>query len=121
MNRLNEDVIDCINSIEDPEDCAILGDEDMENALIDSDTEELPYDDYEDTDDDDIDLNQDFTGDIADLDIEGIDADDIIAAERDIAHDPFEDDELIDIAMNTDDGIDVAADDLDEDDDMSEI
>lgn len=93
MNRLNEDVIDCINSIEDPEDCAILGDEDMENALIDSDTEELP-------DDDDIDLNQDFTGDIADLDIEGIDADDIIAAERDIAHDPFEDDELIDVATN---------------------
>ena len=45
MNRLNEDVIDCINSIEDPEDCAILGDEDMENALIDSDTEELPDDD----------------------------------------------------------------------------
>ena len=99
MNRLNEDVIDCINSIEDPEDCAILGDEDMENALIDSDTEELPDDDYEDTDDD-IDLNQDFTGDIADLDIEGIDADDIIAAERDIAHDPFEDDELIDAATN---------------------
>ena len=51
-NRLNEDVIDCINSIEDPEDCAILGDEDMENALIDSDTEELPDDDYEDTDED---------------------------------------------------------------------
>lgn len=101
MNRLNEDVIDCINSIEDPEDCAILGDEDMENALIDSDTEELPDDDdYEDTDNDDIDLNQDFTGDIADLDIEGIDADDIIAAERDIAHDPFEDDELIDAATN---------------------
>ncbi len=101
MNRLNEDVIDCINSIEDPEDCAILGDEDMENALIDSDTEELPDDDdCEDTDDDDIDLNQDFTGDIADLDIEGIDADDIIAAERDIAHDSFEDDELIDVATN---------------------
>ena len=30
-------------------------------------------------------------------------------------------DELIDIAMNTDDGIDVAADDLDDDDDISEI
>lgn len=107
MNRLNEDVIDCINSIEDPEDCAILGDEDMENALIDSDTEELP--------DDDIDLNQDFTGDIADLDIEGIDADDIIAAERDIAHDPFEDDELIDAATNGGDDDDIFLDDDDED------
>ena len=105
MNRLNEDVIDCINSIEDPEDCAILGDEDMENALIDSDTEELP------DDDDDIDLNQDFTGDIADLDIEGIDADDIIAAERDIAHDPFEDDELIDAATNGGDDNDIFLDD----------
>ena len=105
MNRLNEDVIDCINSIEDPEDCAILGDEDMENALIDSDTEELP------DDDDDIDLNQDFTGDIADLDIEGIDADDIIAAERDIAHDPFEDDELIDAATNGGDDDDIFLDD----------
>lgn len=112
MNRLNEDVIDCINSIEDPEDCAILGDEDMENALIDSDTEDLPDDgDYEDTDDDDIDLNQDFTGDIADLDIEGIDADDIIAAERDIAHDPFEDDELIDAATNGGDDDDIFLDD----------
>lgn len=110
MNRLNEDVIDCINSIEDPEDCAILGDEDMENALIDSDTEELPNDgDYED--DNDIDLNQDFTGDIADLDIEGIDADDIIAAERDIAHDPFEDDELIDAATNGGDDDDIFLDD----------
>lgn len=107
MNRLNEDVIDCINSIEDPEDCAILGDEDMENALIDSDTEELP------DDDDDIDLNQDFTGDIADLDIEGIDADDIIAAERDIAHDPFEDDELIDAATNGGDDDDIFLDDED--------
>lgn len=105
MNRLNEDVIDCINSIEDPEDCAILGDEDMENALIDSDTEKLP------DDDDDIDLNQDFTGDIADLDIEGIDADDIIAAERDIAHDPFEDDELIDAATNGGDDDDIFLDD----------
>lgn len=115
MNRLNEDVIDCINSIEDPEDCAILGDEDMENALIDSDTEELPDDnDYEDTDDD-IDLNQDFAGDIADLDIEGIDADDIIAAERDIAHDPFEDDELIDAATNGGDDDDIFLDDNDED------
>lgn len=110
MNRLNEDVIDCINSIEDPEDCAILGDEDMENALIDSDTEDFPDDeDYED--DDDIDLNQDFTGDIADLDIEGIDADDIIAAERDIAHDPFEDDELIDAATNGGDDDDIFLDD----------
>lgn len=115
MNRLNEDVIDCINSIEDPEDCAILGDEDMENALIDSDTEEFPDDsDYEDTDDD-IDLNQDFTGDIADLDIEGIDADDIIAAERDIAHDPFEDDELIDAATNGGDDDSIFLDDDDED------
>lgn len=110
MNRLNEDVIDCINSIEDPEDCVILGDEDMENALIDSDTEDLPDDeDYED--DDDIDLNQDFTGDIADLDIEGIDADDIIAAERDIAHDPFEEDELIDTATNGGDDDDIFLDD----------
>lgn len=116
MNRLNEDVIDCINPIEDPEDCAILGDEDMENALIDSDTEELPDDDdYDDIDDDDIDLNQDFTGDIADLDIEGVDADDIIAAERDIAHDPFEDDELIDAATNGGDDDDIFLDDDDED------
>ena len=112
MNRLNEDVIDCINSIEDPEDCAILGDEDMENALIDFDTEELPDDDEcENTDDDDIDPNQDFTEDIADLDIEGIDADDIIAAERDIAHDPFEDDELIDAATNGGDDDDIFLDD----------
>lgn len=111
MNRLNEDVIDCINSIEDPEDCAILGDEDMENALIDSDTEELPDND----DDDDIDLDQDFTGDIADLDIEGVDADDIIAAERDIAHDPFEDDELIDAATNGGDDDSIFLDDDDED------
>ena len=120
MNRLNEDVIDCINSIEDPEDCAILGDEDMENALIDSDTEELPDDDdCEDTDDDDIDLNQDFAGDIADLDIEGIEASMvayegvIIAAERDIAHDPFEDDELIDAATNGGDDDDIFLDDED--------
>ena len=114
MNRLNEDVIDCINSIEDPEDCAILGDEDMENALIDSDTEELPDDD-DDIDDDDIDLDQDFTGDIADLGIEGVDADDIIAAERDIAHDPFEDDELIDAATNGGDDDSIFLDDDDED------
>jgi len=118
MTRLNEDVIDCMNSIDDPEDCAILGDEDMENALLDSDSEEIPDNDDEDLGDEDIDFDQDFTGDLADLDIEGVDADDIIAAERDIAHDPFEDDELIDAATNGGDDDSIF---LDDDDDIDEI
>ena len=83
---------------------------------------DISDDDLVDDDEDiPVDTNQDYSGDMIDLDIEGADADEIIAAERDIATDPFEDDELIDIAMNTDDGIDVAADDLDDDDDISEI
>ena len=119
---IDPEVFDCVNSIEDPEDFAILDDESVEDALDDIESEGISDDDLVDDDEDiPVDTNQDYSGDMIDLDIEGADADEIIAAERDIAADPFEDDELIDIAMNTDDGIDVAADDLDDDDDISEI
>lgn len=119
---IDPEVFDCVNSIEDPEDCAILDDESVEDALDDIESEGISDDDLVDDDEDiPVDTNQDYSGDMIDLDIEGADADEIIAAERDIAADPFEDDELIDIAMNTDDGIDIAADDLDDDDDISEI
>ena len=43
-----------------------------------------------------------------------MDADDVLAAERDIMHDPFEDDELFDAAVGNDPEIDDV--DLDDED-----
>ena len=91
---IDPEVFDCVNSIKDPEDCAILDDDSVEDALDDIESEGISDDDLVDDDEDiPVDTNQDYSEDMTDLNIEGADAD----------------------------GIDVAADDLDDDDDISEI
>lgn len=107
MARLNEDALDCMNLIDDVEDCAILTDEEMEKSIMDSNSQDFPDDDEDDLDDeeDEIDIDQDFEDDIVDLNIEGVDGDDIIAAQRDIAYNPFEDDDIIDSAIGDDNSV----------------
>lgn len=109
-----DSTIDCF---EDEIDYAIMCDPKFEEALADMASkqptvEEERYDD--DCDDEDyIDTDMDYYESTPSADIVDMDADDLLAAERDIAHDPFEDDEIIDIAIGDDD---IEIDDLDDED-----
>lgn len=86
LNYIFEDAIDTALAVDDNIDDIKLDD----NSLSDEEDDEI------------IDTNIDYIDDEVDNSIEGVDADDIIAAERDIAFDPFEDDEVIDIAIGSD-------------------
>lgn len=107
-----------IDGIDDEIDCAILNDENFRDALADIDTTQ-PTAEEELEDDEDIDLTDtslDYDGSIPGTGIEDMDADDYIAAERDIARNPFEEDELIDSAIGEDPEIeDLGDDDFEED------
>ena len=86
LNYIFEDAIDTALAVDDNIDDIKLDD----NSLSDEEDDEI------------VDTNIDYIDDEIDNSIEGVDADDIIAAERDIAFDPFEDDEVIDIAIGSD-------------------
>jgi len=86
LNYIFEDAIDTALAVDDNIDDIKLDD----NSLSDEEDDEI------------VDTNIDYIDDEVDNSIEGVDADDIIAAERDIAFDPFEDDEVIDIAIGSD-------------------
>lgn len=86
LNYIFEDAIDTALAVDDNIDDIKLDD----NSLSDEEDDEI------------VDTNIDYIDDEVDNSIEGVDADDIIAAERDIAFDPFEDDEIIDIAIGID-------------------
>lgn len=86
LNYIFEDAIDTALAVDDNIDDIKLDD----NSLSDEKDDEI------------VDTNIDYIDDEVDNSIEGVDADDIIAAERDIAFDPFEDDEIIDIAIGSD-------------------
>lgn len=86
LNYIFEDAIDTALAVDDNIDDIKLDD----NSLSDEEDDEI------------VDTNIDYIDDEVDNSIEGVDVDDIIAAERDIAFDPFEDDEIIDIAIGSD-------------------
>ena len=86
LNYIFEDAIDTALAVDDNIDDINLDD----NSLSNEEDGEI------------VDTNINYVDDEIDNSIEGADADDIIAAERDIAFDPFEDDEIIDIAIGSD-------------------
>jgi len=86
LNYIFEDAIDTALAVDDNIDDIKLDD----NSLSNEEDDEI------------VDTNIDYIDDEIDNSVEGADADDIIAAERDIAFDPFEDDEIIDIAIGSD-------------------
>ena len=102
-----------IDFFEDEVDCAIMSDPKFEEALADMATAPATAaEEVHDEDEDLVDTSMDYDGSIPKADIVDMDADDVLAAERDIAHDPFEDDELIDAAIGDED---IELDDLDDD------
>lgn len=86
--------LNCI--FEDAIDTALAVDDNIDNIELDDNSSS------NEEDDEIVDTNMNYIDDEIDNSIEGADADDIIAAERDIAFDPFEDDEIIDIAIGSD-------------------
>ena len=105
-----------VEGIDDEIDCAIMSDPKFTEAIADMAAqqptveEEITTDESEDL----VDTTIDYDGSIPGTDITDMDADDVLAAERDIMHDPFEDDELFDAAVSNDPEIDDV--DLDDED-----
>lgn len=96
-----------LESFDDEVDCAIMNDPEFREAVADMASKRSTAEEEVIEDEDEVvDTNIDYDGSIPDADIVDMDADDMLAAERDIAHDPFEDDELIDIAIGEDPAID---------------
>lgn len=106
----NEELDSSVMGFEDEIDCACLSDEDFQEALADVNTAQSTVEEELD-DDDEIDVNLDYTGNKPDADIVDQDADDLLATERDIAYNFFEDEDIIDAAVGDDEP------DFDEDDD----
>lgn len=95
-----------IGGFDDEVDCAIIGDQDMQDALkaLEENPNATIVDEEIDLDSSDsIDPSVDYSDDVVSSDFTSIDADDVIAAERDMAYDPFKDDEIIDAATGGDD------------------
>lgn len=108
----NEELDSSVMGFDDEIDCACLSDEDFQEALADVNTTQPTADEEVDEDSDELaDLNMDYTGCKPDADIVDQDADDLLATERDVAYDVFEDEDLIDAAVGDDEP------DFDEDDD----
>lgn len=105
-----------VEGIDDEIDCAIMSDPKFTEAIADmaaqqpTAEEEITTDESEDL----VDTTIDYDGSIPGAGITDMDADDVLAAERDIMHDPFEDDELFDAAVGNDPEIDDV--DLDDED-----
>lgn len=108
----NEELDSSVMGFDDEIDCACLSDEDFQEALADVNTAQPTADEEVNEDSDELaDLNMDYTGCKPDADIVDQDADDLLATERDVAYDVFEDEDIIDAAVGDDEP------DFDEDDD----
>ena len=113
----NETPFNCaIEGIDDEIDCAIMSDPKFIEAIADMAAQHPTVEEEITTDESEhlVDTTIDYYGSIPGTDITDMDADDVLAAERDIMHDPFEDDELIDAAIGNDPEIDDV--DLDDED-----
>ena len=94
----NNDYFNTIDMIDDEIDTALLNDNNFNEAL-----DSIKNNDYFVNEEDElIDTNIEYTDAGLDMTAEDIDANDIIAAERDIAINPFEDDEIVDAAVGSD-------------------
>ena len=89
-----------ILGFDDEVDCAILDDEEFNKALSELEAGELELDDDEE---DVLDTDLDYSETPVEADMVSVDADDLLAAERDLAFDPFEDEELMDSISDSDD------------------
>ena len=110
----NEEHFDnTIDAFEDVIDCSIIGDDDMQAALdqLEHDPNSTVVDEDLDMDRSDIfDYTVDFSDDIVSANFIDMDTDDMIASERDMIYDPFEDDDIIDsIAGNDADMLDTCS------------
>lgn len=119
MDKVISNVDLDLMDIDDEVDCAIMDDEDFIKALQSIEKGELLEDEDEATD-----LDIDYTDSLVEPDMVSTDADDLLAAERDIAFDPFEDDDIMDSIEGSDEEIEVEdeeEDEVEEDDVLDEI
>ena len=118
-NIITQDLnLDLLDNIDDEIDCAIMSDPQFIEALS-----KIEAQDYLEDEDEPTDLTVDYTDELVEPDIVSTDADDLLAAERDIAFDPFEDDELMDSIPDSDEEIEIEDDEdiVPEDDVLEEI
>ena len=101
-NTVTDEFESSVASFDDEVDCAILSDPEFEESLADMASKMSTAQEELEDDDDLVDVNVDYTDSVPGADIVDMDADDIIAAERDIMHNPFEDEDLIDAAVGED-------------------
>ena len=116
MDKVISDVDLDLMDIDDEVDCAILDDEDFVKALESIEKGELVLED----EDEPTDLDIDYTDALVEPDMVSTDADDLLAAERDIAFDPFEDDDIMDSIEGSDEEIEVEDEDEVEDEVLDE-
>jgi len=109
MNDIFKDSegFDSMDPIEDELDCVIMSDRDIESSLRDLDIINSPV---EETEEDVLDSNIDYNDASHDPDMVDMDADLMIAADRAIMMDPFEDEELDDILAEDEEDIDLSED-----------
>lgn len=108
--------LDLLGSFDDL-DAALIGDEEFAKACSMIETGNAEENVIEDEDDDDfseVDPDTDYSDDLSDLDDVENDAKALIAADRELMKDPFEEDETIDAAIG-DDADEYIEDDEDED------
>ena len=101
-NTVTDEFESSVAYFDDEVDCAILSDPEFEDSLADMASKMSTAQEELEDDDDLVDVNVDYTDSVPGADIVDMDADDIIAAERDIMHNPFEDEDLIDAAVGED-------------------
>ena len=99
MNTVNNEEFSSIMDFDDEMDCACVSDEDFQKALEELENDKSTAEEEVDEGEDDvIDTQIEYYDSIPGADIVDMDADDMIAAARDIEFNPFEDDEIMDAA-----------------------
>lgn len=91
----------CFFELEDEVDCAILGDHDFEDAMCHLDDPDYArrHPTIKEEEIEVVDTSIDYDDNVPECDMVGMDADDIISAERDMVFDPCDDE--VDIAIDS--------------------
>lgn len=117
MDDFKDFDLDLMDEIEDELDCAVLNDDQFNAALTDIQNKDGIMKEVADDEDEVVDVNVDYSYDLVEPDMVSVDADDIIAAERDLAMDPFEDEDIMDAI-----GDEAEAEDIDlEDEEVADL
>lgn len=116
--RLDESLVYTLTGIEDEVDCAIMNDEEFNNSLAELEKAESEEafdvaDSAIDSMGQPIDSSLDYSDVPLDHSPEDVIANDLIAADRDMALEPLEDDEILDAVMGDDDITETRASDID--------